>query len=83
MLEGFVTKGGLERDGQYLVIREARAEEAQKEVESWLRKIKVLKPIRGNYEKKKIREQRARGISPRAWLHGDELWIGTGKTSRK
>lgn len=42
VLEGFVTRGGLERDGPYLVIKEARAEEAQKEVESWLRKIKML-----------------------------------------
>ena len=42
VLEGFVTRGGLERDGQYLVIKEARAEEAQKEVERWLRKIKML-----------------------------------------
>jgi flavodoxin len=42
VLEGFVIRGGLERDGQYLVIKGARAEEAQKEVESWLRKIKVL-----------------------------------------
>lgn len=42
VLEGFVTRGGIERDGQYLVIKEARAEEAQKEVESWLRKIKML-----------------------------------------
>jgi flavodoxin len=42
VLEGFVTRGGLERDGQYLVIKEARAEEARKEVESWLRKIKML-----------------------------------------
>jgi len=42
VLEGFVTRGGLERDGQYLVITGARAEEAQKEVESWLRKIKML-----------------------------------------
>ena len=42
VLEGFVIRGGLERDGQYLVIQGARAEEAQKEVESWLRKIKVL-----------------------------------------
>jgi flavodoxin len=41
--EGFVTGGGLERDGQYLVIKEARAEEAQREVESWLRKIKILR----------------------------------------
>lgn len=42
VLEGFVTRGGIERDGQYLVIKEARAEEAQKEVENWLRKIKML-----------------------------------------
>jgi flavodoxin len=42
VLEGFVTRGGVERDGQNLVIKGARAEEAQKEVESWLRKIKVL-----------------------------------------
>ena len=42
VLEGFVIRGGLERDGEYLVIKGARAEEAQKEVESWLRKIKML-----------------------------------------
>ena len=42
VLEGFVTRGGLERDGQLLVIQEGRAEEAQKEVERWLRKIKML-----------------------------------------
>ena len=42
VLEGFVIRGGLERDGQYLVIKGARAEEAEKEVESWLRKIKML-----------------------------------------
>jgi flavodoxin len=42
VLEGFVIRGGLERDGQYLVIKGARADEAQKEVESWLRKIKLL-----------------------------------------
>lgn len=42
ILEGFVIRGGLERDGQYLVIKGARAEEAQKEVEIWLRKIKML-----------------------------------------
>jgi flavodoxin len=40
--EGFTTRGGIERDGQLLVIKEARAESAQKEVESWLRKIKML-----------------------------------------
>jgi len=43
VLQGFTTRGGSERDGQYLVIKGARAEEAQKEVESWLRKIKMLK----------------------------------------
>ena len=42
VLDGLVIRGGLERDGQYLVIKGARAEEAKKEVESWLRKIKVL-----------------------------------------
>jgi flavodoxin len=42
VLEGFVIRGGLERDGQYLVIKGVRAEEAEKEVESWLRKIKML-----------------------------------------
>lgn len=39
VLEGFVTRGGVERDGQYLVIQGARAVEAQQEVETWLRKI--------------------------------------------
>lgn len=42
VLEGFVIRGGLERDGEYLVIKGARAEESQKEVESWLRRIKML-----------------------------------------
>lgn len=43
VLDGFVTRGGVERGGQYLAIKEARAEEARKEVESWLRKIKMLR----------------------------------------
>jgi flavodoxin len=43
VLEGFVTRGGVERDGQLLVIKESRAAEAQREVENWLRKIKMLK----------------------------------------
>jgi flavodoxin len=42
VLEGFTTRGGVERDGQYLVIRGARAEEARKEVETWLKKIGVM-----------------------------------------
>jgi flavodoxin len=43
VLQGFVTRGGSERDGQYLVIKDARAEEASKEVETWLKKIGILK----------------------------------------
>jgi hypothetical protein len=43
VLEGFVTRGGVERDGQYLVIQGARAEEAERAVESWLRKIQMLR----------------------------------------
>jgi flavodoxin len=43
VLEGFTTTGGSERDGQYLAIKEARAEEARKEVENWLKKIEILK----------------------------------------
>jgi hypothetical protein len=42
VLEGFVTRGGSERDGQDLVIKDRRAEEAQKEVESWLTRIQML-----------------------------------------
>ena len=38
VLEGFSTRGGVERDGQYLVINGARAAEVQKELESWLQK---------------------------------------------
>ncbi len=43
VLQGFVTQGGSERDGQYLAIKDARADEARKEVESWLRTIGMLK----------------------------------------
>jgi flavodoxin len=43
VLEGFSTKGGSERDGQYLVFKDAKAEEASKEVGAWLRKIGILK----------------------------------------
>ena len=43
VLQGFSTHGGSERDGQYLVIKEARAEQARKEVQNWLRDIGMLK----------------------------------------
>ena len=46
VLDGFVTRGGIERDGQYLVIKGARAEEAKKDVETWLKKIGVMSAVR-------------------------------------
>jgi flavodoxin len=42
VLEGFVARGGIERDGKLLVIKDARAKEIEREVERWLEKIKVL-----------------------------------------
>jgi len=42
ILEGFETKGGLERDGVYFVIKDERAKEAEAEVKKWLQKIKVM-----------------------------------------
>ena len=41
VLEGFVTKGGIERDGVLLDIKDARAEEVKTEVRNWLPKIKI------------------------------------------
>lgn len=40
--EGFVTTGGIERDGVYLAIKDARAGEVRNEVRDWLRRIKVV-----------------------------------------
>jgi hypothetical protein len=42
VLEGFVTRGGSERDARLLVIKEQRAEEAREEVERWLKQIGML-----------------------------------------
>jgi Flavodoxins len=42
ILEGFETKGGVEKDGVYFVIKDKRAKEAETEVRKWLQKIKVL-----------------------------------------
>ena len=42
VLEGFSTRGGIERDGVYLAIKGARAAEARVEVEEWLRKLQIL-----------------------------------------
>jgi flavodoxin len=41
ILEGFAIQGGLERDGEYLVIKGKKAERAQTEVKKWLRRIKI------------------------------------------
>lgn len=42
VLEGFVTTGGIERDGVYLAIKDERAKEVRSQVRDWLRRIKVL-----------------------------------------
>lgn len=44
VIEGFVIRGGLERDGQYLVIKGEKAKEAEDKVKKWLEKIKLIKP---------------------------------------
>jgi len=43
ILESFTTRGGIERDGVLLAIKNERAKAAQVEVKNWLRKIKMLK----------------------------------------
>jgi len=40
--EGFSTKGGIERDGEFFVIKGEKAASAQAEVKKWLKKIKIL-----------------------------------------
>jgi flavodoxin len=42
VLDGFTTKGGVERDGVLLAIKDARAAEVRSEVTNWLRRIKIL-----------------------------------------
>jgi hypothetical protein len=41
--QGFTTRGGSEIDGHNLVIKDARAEEARQEVETWLKTLGMLK----------------------------------------
>ncbi len=43
VVQGFTTRGGSEIDGHNLVIKDARAEEASNEVQSWLKTIGMLK----------------------------------------
>ena len=42
ILKGFTIRGGSERDGEYLAIKGARAEEARKNVSNWLAEIGML-----------------------------------------
>lgn len=48
VLEGFVIRGGSERDGQLLIIKDEKAKEAETELKQWLQKIEVLKPIKSS-----------------------------------
>lgn len=43
VLEGFSTKGGIERDGIYFVMQGAKQKQAQDEIREWLQKIRFLK----------------------------------------
>jgi flavodoxin len=43
ILEGFSTKGGVERDGIYFVMEGEREKQVQIEIKNWLQKIKLLK----------------------------------------
>lgn len=43
VLDGFEIKGGVERDGQLLVIKDAKRKEAETKVKNWLQKIKMVK----------------------------------------
>lgn len=42
VLEGFSTKGGIERDGILFVMEGSKEKEVQTEVQNWLRKIKMV-----------------------------------------
>lgn len=42
VLEGFEIKGGIERDGQLLVIKDEKAKDAEKEVKKWLETLKLI-----------------------------------------
>jgi hypothetical protein len=41
VLEGFEIRGGEEKDGIFLAIRDERAKEAETQVKKWLRRIKI------------------------------------------
>jgi flavodoxin len=43
VLEGFSIKGGVERDGIYLNIKDEKRKKAENEVKEWLQRIKLIK----------------------------------------
>ena len=45
VLEGFEMKGGAERDGQYIIIKDENAKEAEANVKKWLQKIKLVNEV--------------------------------------
>ena len=42
VLEGYTTRGGLERDGQLLMIKEDKAKQTETDVKNWLQKLKMI-----------------------------------------
>ena len=42
VLEGFTTRGGVERDGQLHVIKDEKAKQVEIEVKKWLQKLELL-----------------------------------------
>jgi flavodoxin len=43
VLEGFEMKAGAEKDGQFLVIKDEKAKEAEKKVKKWLETLNLIK----------------------------------------
>jgi flavodoxin len=43
VLKGFEVKGGVERDGVFLVIKDEKATEAETKVRKWLERLKIIK----------------------------------------
>ena len=42
VLEGYTTRGGSERDGQLLMIKEDKAKQTETDVKKWLQKLKMI-----------------------------------------
>jgi len=42
VLEGYTTRGGSERDGQLLMIKEDKAKQTEADIKKWLQKLKMI-----------------------------------------